>query len=200
MKAQRPNRPFASSNSVIFRGLARMRTVARAAMFHRGPAMAVVAYLTSATQAAAFTQNTELEAALNRSDPTALMLFPAKGHRDGAAGFFRERGLQIVPNSERAWCQEQRRGALERGCYVEWFYHYRGYNQRTWDGEPCGYLARWYKAPGTDAYVPTAGSPFADAIARGDVSMLELEDTLWTPVRLRDVQRLTWCTTISGRQ
>ena len=170
----------------------RRSSIARAA-----PAVAAAACLAIATCAAAFTQNAELEAGLSRSDPQALLQFPAKGYRDGAAGFFRDNNLQIVPGSERAWCQERDRGVLKPGCYVEWFYHQRGYNQRTWDGEPCGYLARWYRAPGTKAYAPTSGSYFADVIARADMSALVLEETSSMPTRLRDVRRLDWCTTQS---
>lgn len=159
-------------------------------------ALAAAAFLsTAAPPAAAFTQNTELEAKLNKSHPDALALLPAKGYRDGAAGFFRANGLQVVPDSERAWCQDLRRGILERGCYVELFFHRRGYNLRTRDGEPCGHLARWYRAPGTDTYLPTSGSPFAGAIARGDIGMLDLELEASTPVHLRGVQRLMWCAT-----
>ena len=159
-------------------------------------AVVAPACLAFATCVAAYTQNVELEAGLSKNDPKELMLFPAKGYRDGAAGFFRDNNLQIVPGSERAWCQQQDRGVLKPGCYVEWFYHQRGYNQRTfWDGEPCGYLARWYRAPGTKAYVPTSGSPFATLIARGDMSALVLEETSWMPGTLRDVRRFDWCTT-----
>jgi len=57
------------------------------------PAVAAAACLAFATGAAAFTQNVELEAGLSRSDPKALMQFPAKGYRDGAAGFFRDNNL-----------------------------------------------------------------------------------------------------------
>jgi hypothetical protein len=161
------------------------------------PAVAAAACLAIATCAAAFTQNVELETGLSRSDPKALMQFPAKGYPDGAAGFFRDNNLQIVPGSERAWCQERDRGVLKPGCYVEWFYHQRGYHQRTWDGEPCGYLARWYRAPGTRAYAPTSGSYFADVIARADMSALVIEETSSMPARLRDVRRIDWCTTQS---
>ena len=168
------------------------RAVARAA-----PAVTAAACLAIATCVAAFTQNVELERALGKSDPKALMLFPAKGYRDGAAGFFRDNNLQIVPGSERAWCQERDRGVLKPGCYVDWFYHQRGYNQRLWNGDPCGYLARWYQAPGTKAYAPTSGSPFAALIARGDMSALAVEESSWMPVALRDVRRFHWCTTKS---
>ena len=171
------------------------RSIARSA-----PAVAATAYLAIATCVGAYTQNVDLEAGLGRSDPKALMLFPAKGYRDGAAGFFRDNNLQIVAGSERAWCQEQDRAVLKPGCYVEWFYHQRGYNQRTWDGEPCGYVARWYQALGTKAYAPTSGSPFAALIARGDTSALALEETSWMPVTLRDVRRVNWCTTQSGQR
>ena len=123
-----------------------------------------------------------------------------QGYGDGAAGFFRDNNLQIVPGTERAWCQERDRGVLKPGCYVEWFYHQRGYNQRTWDGEPCGYLARWYRPPGTKAYAPTAGSPFAAVIARADMSALMLEETSWMPAHLKDVRRLDWCTTKAPRR
>src|SRR5689334_7726257 len=173
------------------------RRVFRSIVLCAAPAVAAAACLATVTSVAAFTQNAELEAALDRSDPKALMLFPAKGYRDGAAGIFRNNNLQIVPGSGRAWCQERSRGVLEPGCYVEWFYHYRGYNQRTWDGEPCGYLARWYRRPGTEAYVPSSGSPFADSIARGDATVLELEEASRMPVRLRDVRRFDWCSTQS---
>jgi hypothetical protein len=161
------------------------------------PAVAAVACLAASTCVAAYTQNVELEAGLSTSDPKVLMLFPAKGYRDGAAGFFRDNDLEVVPGSERAWCQERDRGVLKPGCYVEWFYHRRGFNQRTWDGEPCGYLARWYRAPGTNAYAPTSGSPFADLIARGDIGALELEETSRPPTNVRALRRFDWCSTES---
>jgi hypothetical protein len=161
-------------------------------------AAAAAACLAMATCAAAFTQNVELEAGLSRSDPKALMQFPAKGYRDGAAGFFRDNNLQIVPGSERAWCQERDRGVLKPGCYVEWSYHQRGYNQRTPDGEPCGYLARW---PGTRYQGLCSNVRIAvRRCDRADMNALVLEETSSMPAKLRDLRRTDWCTTQSVRR
>jgi hypothetical protein len=160
-------------------------------------ALAVAALLATASLADAFTQNVELEAWLNISRPEALVLFPSKGYRDGAAGFFRDNDLQVVPNSARAWCQEQTHGVLKPGCYVEWFFHFRGYNQRTMDGKPCGHLTRWYRPPDKKMYAPTPGSPFAEAITKGDMNVLDLEVDYSMPMHFLDARRHDWCGTKS---
>lgn len=118
-----------------------------------------------ASTASAYTQDKELEARLHRSDRAALALFPAKGYRDGAAGFFVAHDLHVVPGSERAWCTGQDHGVLPPGCYVELVFQGKGLRERAWDAEPCGRIARWRKAPGEHAYVPTPGSTYAQAIA-----------------------------------
>ena len=84
----------------------------------------------SAAPAHAYTQNLQLERDLDRSDPKALMLFPAKGYVDGAAGFFRTHGLHVVPDSQRAWCTNNRHGVLKPGCYVELFVQGDGMRER----------------------------------------------------------------------
>jgi hypothetical protein len=150
--------------------------------------------LTSVVPAAAFEQDRELEEKLKRSDPVALALFPAKGYKDGAAGFFRDQNLSVVPGSERAWCQVQNRGVLKPGCYVEFFFHRKRLNARSMNGEPCGHLGRWYRATGSRTYVPTAGGTFAHAIAVGNVDVLDFDfDAASPPVSLGDAQRRDQC-------
>ena len=124
--------------------------------------------LASASSAVAFSQNRQLERQLNDGDPAALALFPAKGFKDGAAGFFRAHRFYIVPGSQRAWCQDTKRGALEPGCYVEFFFQSKGLIATTTHGEPCGRLGRWHRPPGAASYVPTPGAFYSRAMADGD--------------------------------
>ena len=121
-----------------------------------------------APHAAAYTQNTQLERELGDSDPKALALLPAKGFKDGAAGFFRANSLYVVPNSQRAWCSDQTHGILIPGCYVELFIQGRGLRATNARGDPCGSLGRWYRAPGSQHYAPTLGPFISAAIANGD--------------------------------
>ena len=118
--------------------------------------------------AAAYTQNTQLERDLGNSDPKALALLPAKGFKDGAAGFFRAHSLYVVPDSQRAWCSEHIHGILKPGCYVELFVQGKGIKPRNSHGDPCGAIGRWYKAPGSSNYVPTIGTFISNAMADGD--------------------------------
>jgi hypothetical protein len=164
-------------------------------------AFTILLLLAASDPVAAFEQNRELEAQLKRSEPQALALFPAKGYKDGAAGFFRDQHLYVVPDTERAWCQEQSRGVLKAGCYVEFFFHRRGLNARTSDGRPCGHLARWQQAPGSNSYVPTPGGTFANAIAMGHLDVLDLDfDQAPVPARLRDADQLARCAAKLGQQ
>jgi hypothetical protein len=118
--------------------------------------------------AAAYTQNTQLERELGNSDPRALALLPAQGFKDGAAGFFRAHSLYVVPDSQRAWCSEYIRGVLKPGCYIELFMQGEGIKPRNSHGDPCGAIGRWYKAPGSSNYVPTSGTFISNAMANGD--------------------------------
>ena len=121
----------------------------------------------------AYTQDKDLEAALRRSERAALALFPAKGYRDGAAGFFTAHELRVVPGSERAWCTTQRHGPLAPGCYVEFVFQGKGLRHMTSRREPCGCIGRWYKAPGAKTYVPTEGAYFSRAIADDRAELVE---------------------------
>jgi hypothetical protein len=112
----------------------------------------VVVLAAHAPMAAAYVQDVQLERQLYASDPRALARLPAKGFKDGLAGFFRTHGLVVVPHSERAWCQNQARG--RKGM--------------TADGSPCGLLGRWYRTPDTHNYVPTPGAYYSIAMAEGD--------------------------------
>ena len=133
--------------------------------------IAIVSLLATAPPVQAYTQNKDLEAGLRQSDPAALALFPAKGYRDGAAGFFTAHALHVVPGSERAWCTTHAHGPLVPGCYVEFVFQGKGLRQANWKGDPCGCIGRWYKAPGATTYVPTAGAYYSRAIAedRGEI-------------------------------
>ena len=126
-----------------------------------------------APTAAAYSQNRQLELELRMNDPRALALFPAKGFRDGAAGFFKTHALHVVPGSERAWCQDQDRGTLKRGCYVEFTFQGNGLRPRTKLGAPCGRLGRWYRAPGARDYVPTPGAYYSKAIANDESELID---------------------------
>jgi hypothetical protein len=126
----------------------------------------------SGLPAVAYVQDRELEAALRRSDPEALALFPAKGFRDGAAGFFKTHELHVVPGSERAWCQEQGRAVLPAGCYVEFVFQGKGLKERTSQGDFCGRIGRWIRAPGSKNYVPTPGAFYSQAIAYDDAEVV----------------------------
>lgn len=123
--------------------------------------------------AAAYKQDRQLEAALRRSDPAALALLPARGYRDGAAGFFTAHDLHVVPGSERAWCTPNAHGALKPGCYVEFVFQGKGKRRMSSSGEPCGCIGRWYKTPGTGRYVPTPGAYFSQAIAEDRAEIIE---------------------------
>jgi hypothetical protein len=128
----------------------------------------IILFSLGTTSVAAYTQNNELESKLARSEMRALALLPANGYKNGAAGFFKDHGFVVVRGTQRAWCQSHARGILQPGCYVELYFHRQGERSTDMQGEPCGYLGRWFQAaPGT-AYVPTAGSPFAAAIAKAD--------------------------------
>lgn len=124
-----------------------------------------------ATSARAYTQDRALEAALSRTDPAALALLPAKGYRDGAAGFFAAHDLRVVPGSERAWCTPHAHGVLAPGCYIEFVFQGKGLRTRMWNGDPCGTIGRWFKPPGGQSYAPTKGAYYAQAIAddRGEI-------------------------------
>jgi len=116
----------------------------------------------------AYTENTALEQALGNNDPKALALLPAKGFKDGAAGFFRTHSLYVVPDSQRAWCSDKPHGTLIPGCYVEFFMQGKGIKPRNAHGQPCGRIGRWYKAPGSQSYAPTAGPFISNAMANGE--------------------------------
>ena len=118
--------------------------------------------------AAAYTQDRELEEALARGDERALAQLPAKGYKNGAADFFKTIGLRVVPGTERAWCAERQRGVLKAGCYVEFLIQGEGFRSHTALGRPCGFIARWYKAPGAKTYTPTPGAVLSQAIAEGN--------------------------------
>lgn len=124
--------------------------------------------LTIAAPAAAYTENMELERALGSGDAKALALFPAKGFKDGAAGFFRTHGLYVVPGSPRAWCSDRTHGILKPGCYVEFFVQGEGLKPRSSHGKACGGIGRWYQAPGLKSYAPTPGPFISNAIANGE--------------------------------
>lgn len=129
-----------------------------------------VALLTlgAACPGSAYFQDQALEAALRRSESRALALLPAKGFSDGAAGFFTTHELYVVPESERAWCQDRDRSVLKPGCYIEFFFQGNGRRARSSNGDFCGLPGRWYKAPGAKRYVPTAGAFYSQAIANDD--------------------------------
>lgn len=133
----------------------------------------VTLLLLGSTPAGAFNQDKELEARLKRNDPQALALFPAKGFPDGVAGLFRNNELVVVPGSERAWCQDQKRGALGPGCYVELMINRKGMNSSARDGKLCGLPARWYRSRGAKAYSPTPGSAFGILIAKGNWDVVD---------------------------
>lgn len=136
-------------------------------------AIALLLGLATMPPAAAYLQNNQLELDLRKSDPKALALFPAKGFRDGAAGFFTTNELYVVPGSERVWCQDQSHGVLETGCYVEFFFQGKGLKPTNSQGDSCGLIGRWYRAPGTKNYVPTAGAFFSKAIANDDSEAID---------------------------
>jgi hypothetical protein len=127
----------------------------------------------TSSSAVAYLQDRELEVALRRSDPTALALFPAKGFRDGAAGFFKAHDLYVVPESEGARCQERAR-AQPPGCYVEFVFQARGLKARTSQGDFCGAIGRWYRVPNTQLYVPTPEAYFSKAVASDEGELVDL--------------------------
>jgi hypothetical protein len=122
------------------------------------------------TQAAGvYVGDERLEAKLRKSDPATLAMFPAKGFKDGVAGFLRRYGLYVAPDSEQAWCQDGQRGALRPGCYVVAFLQAKGFKAKNSDGAFCGSPARWYKAPGSNTYIPVPGwAGMALQIAEGN--------------------------------
>ena len=115
--------------------------------------------------ALAYVQDKQLESDLRRNEPGALERFPSKGFKRGAADFFKAHELYVVPDSVRAWCQDQTRGVLPPGCYVEFFLQGKGLKAARPGGDPCGRIARWYKPLGAGDYAPTPASFFARAIA-----------------------------------
>lgn len=126
-------------------------------------------FLVQMSYATGLVENQRLEARLRQNDPAALSMFPAKGFKDGAAGFFKRYRVYVVPDSEQAWCQDEVRGHLKPGCYVVIFMQVKGVKAKTRDGTWCGSPARWYKAPGSSAYVPVPGwAMMALPIAQGD--------------------------------
>jgi len=156
-------------------------------------------FVVAAGPVAAFTQNTELEAKLGKSDVGALALLPSKGYKNGAAGFFMDHDFYVVPGSERAWCQDRSRGVLKAGCYVELFFQRRGQRARDPHGDACGFSARWFKASGEAGYVPTPGSPFAGAIAAADSGLFDRDmNDPPAPAHFKDARRLESCTARSS--
>ena len=127
----------------------------------------------AAASATAYKQDAQLERELGSSDPKALALFPAEGFKDGVAGFFGTHALYVVPGSQRAWCTDRAHGVLKPGCYVELFIQGEGIKSRNSQGDPCGSIGRWYRAPGTKRYVPTPGSFIANAMASGEGNQVE---------------------------
>jgi hypothetical protein len=126
-------------------------------------------FVTRMSYAAGFVQDERLEAKLRKSDALVLSMFPANGFKDGAAGFFKQYGLYVVPESEQAWCQDAYRGQLKPGCYVVVFLQVKGGRVKAPDGVWCGSPARWYKAPGSSTYIPSPGwAAMALPIAQGN--------------------------------
>jgi hypothetical protein len=163
----------------------------------RPPLMLAILLFTGVTNvppADAFFQDKQLESALGSNDASALALFPAQGFQDGAAGFFRNHGLRIVAGSQRAWCQEQERGVLKPGCYVEFYFQVNGRRTNSADGSPCGLLGRWRQAPGSKTYAPTPGAFYSRAIASGnwEAVVLAFEERR-SEVRLSDSRRVDEC-------
>jgi hypothetical protein len=144
------------------------------AMRIRAVQVFVVSLLATASAAGAYTQNAQLERDLAHSDAKALALFPAKGYKDGAAGFFRAHGLYIVPDSQRAWCTDNHHGVLKPGCYVEFSIQGKGLMARDAQGASCGNPGRWYRAPGSNQYIPTPGPFISNAIAKGEWERVEI--------------------------
>jgi hypothetical protein len=139
-----------------------------------GPAAGFLLWICAVSpSAAAYTQDVQLERALNGSDSRTLALFPAKGYKDGAAGFFRIHGLYVVPGSQRAWCTDERHGVLKPGCYVELFVQAQGLKPADANGDPCGKLGRWYRSHDSTRYIPTPGPFMSNAIANGDWEAVE---------------------------
>jgi hypothetical protein len=138
-------------------------------------AILALAIFAIAPDAQAYTQNSRLERDLSRSDPNALALFPAKGFKNGAAGFFNTHALYVVPGSVRAWCTNAQHGILEPGCYVELYVQGKGIKPRNSRGDSCGSIGRWYQAPGSRHYLPTPGSFIATAMASGEWERVEVE-------------------------
>ena len=132
-----------------------------------------LAFSVMASSAYAYSQNSQLERNLSINDPNALALFPAKGFKDGAAGFFATHALYVVPGSPRAWCTGASHGILKPGCYVELYIQGEGIKPRDSRGDPCGQIVRWHRAPGSQRYLPTPGSRIAKAIARGEWEKVE---------------------------
>jgi hypothetical protein len=142
--------------------------------FARRTIFAALALVVSKTSiAAGIVQNERLEARLRKSDPAVLSMFPAAGFKDGVAGFLKRYGLYVVPDSEQAWCQDGDRGRLKPGCYVVLAIQLNGLKPKSSDGNWCGSLARWYKAPGSSQYTPVPGwAAIALPIAEGKFSFV----------------------------
>jgi len=145
--------------------------------------------------ATAYVQDIEFERQLHASDARGLARLPAARFNDGVAGFFRVHGLYVVPYTEMAWCQDRARGVLPPGCYVEFFFQLKGYRPREAGGSPCGLIGRWHRAPGSNAYVPTAGAVYSAAMAAGDWQkvMTALTEPS-NPSQLNDSRRREECT------
>lgn len=127
--------------------------------------IALALLIAIAAPAAAYTQDKPLEAALARNDRAALALLPAKGYRDGAAGFFAAHELRVVPGTARAWCTPHAHGVLAAGCYVEFMFQGKGLRSQLRNGDPCGCIGRWFKPHKDESYRPTKGAYYAQAIA-----------------------------------
>jgi hypothetical protein len=148
----------------------------------------------------AYLQDRPLETALRRSDPQVLSLLPAKGYKDGAAGFFRDHDLYVVPDTERAWCNDKPLGVLPPGCYIELRFQQRGRKARASDGVPCGLLGRWHRAPRSSAYKPTPGAYYSLAIANGshDEVIMAFEERS-PSVNLKQFRQMNECDEPSSR-
>jgi hypothetical protein len=152
-----------------------------------------------ATSVAAFSQDRLLEAALARSDAQALARLPAQGFKDGVAGFFRTHRLVVVPGSEMAWCQTNKRGVLVPGCYVEFVFQASGRARRIPNGDFCGLIGRWFQLPGTKRYVPTPGATYSLAMARGDwEAVISALDEPGLPAQMSDAHRIAACAAPDG--
>ena len=122
---------------------------------------------------AAVVDDARLAAKLRKGDHATLAMFPAAGFRDGVAGFLNTYGLYVVPDGEEAWCQDTLRGRLEPGCYVIAYLQLKGSKPADKEGNFCGVPARWYKATGSNSYVPIPSWPgLAAPIAKGNSALV----------------------------